>query len=505
VTHRTLLRFAPAVAVVALLALAAAAPQPQGAGAAPPPQLQPPCDAFASAVSGDSAIALASGTGIEQAFPAGMSVAACSLRTARMGLYSVPTIVLREWDPTTLAPDPHAIALRRAVFNPSNLVWTTGGKLPGALFVPPVVSASVPGVAEPPQPRVALQLVNGVSWAIQTIDGYFTPDGPADLPAAVHLRADGAREPLPGPHPVLAHAVCSGDSDLAALRVVQGVTRTDVKPFPAPKEFIQTFRVPQQVELRWIELALAEVFTPYFETAGDGNFFFGGGFPVLAVVDAGGMARPPADMPPPLVQASFNVWGLFSSTQTWISHLDLDRTVTLEPGHDYWIWVRNSAATTFFDRRLHGDEPPPFTAGVGHYYARADTAGAWTQAADQVLAFRIVGRPITPAPAPAPPLPRPSPATGPPQPAANAFALDATPNPTPGTVRVDWSGAVGPVRFDVLDARGRRVAEGSGGAAGSWTWPGTDRDGRAVASGIYFVRARDSAGQLSNQRVMIVR
>jgi flagellar hook assembly protein FlgD len=60
------------------------------------------------------------------------------------------------------------------------------------------------------------------------------------------------------------------------------------------------------------------------------------------------------------------------------------------------------------------------------------------------------------------------------------------------------------VRVQILDAHGRRVAEGSGGAAGSWTWPGTDRDGRGVSSGIYFIRARDSAGQLSTRRVMII-
>src|SRR5262249_20604320 len=120
-------------------------------------------------------------------------------------------------------------------------------------------------------------------------------------------------------------------------------------------------------------------------------------------------------------------------------------------------------------------------------------------------AFRVVGKPIAPATPTVPPVPRPTPAPGPPVPNPSAFALSTTPNPAQGEVRVDWSGAVGPVRFDVLDARGRRVAEGSGGAAGSWTWPGTDRDGRPVASGIYFVRARDSAGQLSAQRVMIVR
>jgi flagellar hook assembly protein FlgD len=49
------------------------------------------------------------------------------------------------------------------------------------------------------------------------------------------------------------------------------------------------------------------------------------------------------------------------------------------------------------------------------------------------------------------------------------------------------------------------VNEGSGGAAGSWTWNGTDRDGRAVPSGIYFVHARDSDGRTSVERSVVVR
>ena len=502
VTNRTLLRFAPAVTVAALLCLAAAAPQPQGAGPAPPPQLQPRCDEFASAVAGDSSVLMREQTGVEQALPAGMSVAACSLR-ADQDFSSRPTIVLRDWDPTTLAPDPGTIALRRAFFDPSNLQWS-GGKLPLVRFVPPVVNGSIPGVAEPPKPQIAMQLMNAASWVGTGVKGYFNPDGPAGLPAAARFDADGLREPLPGPHPVLAHAVCGGSDDFASLRVVQSVTRTDVKPFPMPKEFLQKFRVPQETELRWVELALGEVFSPYFETAGDGeNFFAFTDIPVLAIVDGNDMPRPTPVVPRPLVEARFDLGALFSGGMTWISHLDLDRTVTLEPGHDYWIYVRNSARTTFLNRRVRGTESRAFAAGIGRYFARPDTAGGWTQAADQILAFRIVGKPIAP-PEP-PPVPRPTPAPGPPVPSPSAFALNTTPNPAPGAVRVEWSGAVGPVRFDVLDARGRRVAEGSGGAAGSWTWPGTGRDGRPVASGVYFVRARDSAGQLSTQRVMIVR
>ena len=133
--------------------------------------------------------------------------------------------------------------------------------------------------------------------------------------------------------------------------------------------------------------------------------------------------------------------------------------------------------------------------GVGPYFARADSAGEWIQAADQVLAFRVVGRPVPPPPAP--PVP--------PAPVAAAFHLQATPNPSPSSVQVAWSGAVGPVRFEVLDARGRRVDEGEGGAAGSWMWRGTDRAGRAAPSGIYFLHARDTAGGHVVKRIVLYR
>jgi hypothetical protein len=356
-----------------------------------------------------------------------------------------------------------------------------GNGLPRIAFVPPVVVGSVPGVAEPPSANTAVRLFAGAG-----LTAFFTPDGPAELPVAATLSLAGARTPLPGPHAVLAHTVCTGDADLAALRVVQAVSRTDVEPFPAPREFAQKFRVPERVELRWIELAMAGVTTPYF----DPNAF---GHPVIAILDAADMSAPVPDMPAPLEEAPVDVQAFDGSRgfgPFWVSHLGFDGTVTLEPDHDYWIWVREAHTSVFLNRRIHGDEPPDFTAGVGPYYARGDSAGEWTQAVDQVLAFRIVGRPVSSSPPPG---------------VRSAFALNTTPNPAPGSVRVDWSGAVGQVRFEVLDARGRRIAEGLGPAAGTWTWSGTDRNGRAVASGVYFLRARDSAGQSSHQRVMIVR
>jgi hypothetical protein len=499
---RNLSRLFPAIAVVALLCVGAGEPDPLP-GPAPPPQRQPPCTDFASAVTGDSTIAFPHGAGVEQALPAGMSVASCSLRVAT-GFNAFPVVVLRDWDPTTLAPDPNTIALRRIFFDPSSILRARF-ILPPATIVPPVVTGSVPDLAEPPTPQAAMQLINGIGFWQDSLRVYFTPDGPPELPAAVMLNVDGSRVPLPGPHPVLAHAVCAGDSDLGTLRIAQNVTRTDVKPFPSPREFAQRFRVPQRVELRWIELAMA------------GILFSGGTYndpavrqaPILAVVDGESMPTPVPDMPPPLVQAPIDLNAL-ASAQTfgpvWGSHLDFDRTVTLEPDHDYWIYVREAATSTFLNRRIRGDEPPVFTAAIGPYFCRADSMGDWNRTADQVLAFRIVGRPTASSVANGPPpIPRPAPSPAPHVPAPSAFALSTTPNPAPGPVRVEWSGAVSPVRFEVLDARGRRVTDGTGGAAGTWTWGGTDRDGRAVASGVYFVRARDSAGQLTSQRVMIVR
>ena len=497
-THRRALRAIPTLLSVALLALAAAAPGPDVSGPAPPPQLQPPCDSYASAVTGDSSVQLAGGIGVEQALPEGMSVAACSLRTAA-GYYSMPIVVLRAWDPTTLAPDPTTIALRTAFFDPSRILWANL-TVPRATFVPPVVALSVAGVAEPPASRVAMQLSGGQSRATYAVElhGFFNPDGPSELPAAIKFSGDSVRVPLPGNHPVLAHAVCSGDTDLASLRIVQSVMRTDVTPFPAPREFLQRFRVPVQVELRWVELAFGELFVPYFESAGETDPMPPGPGPratTLAIMDGNDLPVPVPDMPASMVEAPFDIFSAFGfgiANQHWMSHLDFDHTVTLEPGHDYWIWVRETAPVTWLNRRIRGNESAVFKAGVGPYFARPDSSGPWIQAADQVLAFRIVGRPMVP-----PPIP--------PTQVAAAFAMQATPNPAPGSVRVDWSGAVGPVRFDVFDARGRRVSQREGGAAGQWMWDGTDLDGRPVASGIYFVHARDSQGGRAVQRAVLVR
>jgi hypothetical protein len=214
---------------------------------------------------------------------------------------------------------------------------------------------------------------------------------------------------------------------------------------------------------------------------------------VLAIVEPEGATAPPETMPHAIIEAvfapeSFLAYYAYSQSPRWASHLDFDRTFVLQPDHDYWLYLRSATSYTFHGRALTGSEGPDFTAGVGALFTRTAATGAWTQVADEVLAFKIVGRPTGTTAVP---------------PQAAAFFVRVAPNPATGVAQVTWAGAVGPVRFEVFDARGRRVASREGGAAGAWAWRAVGTRGGALPSGIYFVHARDSAGGHVVQRVVI--
>ena len=86
------------------------------------------------------------------------------------------------------------------------------------------------------------------------------------------------------------------------------------------------------------------------------------------------------------------------------------------------------------------------------------------------------------------PVARPASVTAP---AARAgAALRATPNPFRGAVRITGPAAA---RVDVFDLAGRRRRAATLGDDGGFTWDGRDDDGRRVAPGLYFLRARGGA------------
>ncbi len=90
-----------------------------------------------------------------------------------------------------------------------------------------------------------------------------------------------------------------------------------------------------------------------------------------------------------------------------------------------------------------------------------------------------------------------------------ALRLAAAPNPfNPATVITMSLDGDGPVRLEIVDARGRRVRSLLDGpsAAGmrTVTWNGRDDEGRAVSAGVYVVRVT-SSGRTASTRLVLVR
>jgi len=487
VPARQLSRVLPAVLVSALLCLAAAAPQ-QPQMPSPNPQAAP-CSTFSFSGGGGSAMVIGHGGAIRQPLPSSISMAACSLGVSTSYYWGGGLASVSEWDPVTLAPDPQSIALRTFNFSPSSF-QINAGVMPWLSFVPPIVTRALAGVAEPPKTTTAIEVLESTYTGSNDLTTSYDPDGAVGLPAAVSVPGSGS---FTGPHPVVAHEICDGGSDVGDLRVAQSVRRTDTPIADRPEELAQRFSVPEPVELRWVELAIgvpgsagASATTPQMPVTPAAPT-------VVGVVDPAGAPSPPAGMPQTLVEAFFpssaNLgYFIFQPVPTWASHLDFDRTITLQPGRDYWLYVRSASSQNFLGRTLTGSESGDFSAGVGALYTRGDSVGAWTPVGDRVLAFKIVGRPTAPVSVPD---------------VRVAFSLRVTPNPARGVAEVAWSGAVGPVRFEVLDARGRRVATSVGGAAGTWSW--SPAGSRPLAAGVYFVQARDSQNRRAVTRFVVVR
>ena len=485
-------RAVPALLVTGLLCLAAAAPpQPMPA---PPPVAQP-CTDYSHTGGGDSAVAYSNGDGILQPLPEGVTAVACSLHV-NGGYYTYAITSVREWDPTTLAPDPQTVALRTETITPSAFSSYDGYAVHWLQFVPPIVTRSLLGVAEPPLSTVAVQVLSSTLYYYASSTVRYEPEGSPDMPVASMVARGGTHGALVGSHPVVAHALCSGDDDVQSLRIAQSVRRTDVPIGARPDEIVQAFRVPERVDLRWIELAIGDPLTAAANASAPQMPAPPPPPPVvIAIVDPEGAAAPPDSMPASLVEAVLqppNYLGYYTyqTAPTWASHLDFDRTVTLQPGRDYWLYVRSASSQKFLGRALTGSESAAFSAGVGALFTRGLASVDWTPVADTVLAFKVIGRSAATTPAPRP---------------SQAFKVQVAPNPAADIAQVTWSGAVGPVRLESFDARGRRVGQSEGGAAGVWAWTMKGRDGRPLPAGVYFVRARDSTGQISNQRVMIVR
>jgi hypothetical protein len=486
------------LSIASLLVVAAVAPRAIGRAPALPGVLaHPSCDLILQQSDGNQPLPLNYREGVVQPIAPPANVAACSLTVDPTYNYGFARLNLVQWDPVSLMPDPATVALRTVSFSASPMPWNPSR----AEFYPPVVTKSLPNVAERPGPVA-------IDWRSE--GGYvtmrFNNNGPAEAPTALRYPSGGgASTPLSGEHPVLSHAVCGGDRALQDLQVVQSVMTTTVLSDTDCFELIQRFRVPVLTRLRWIEVAFGVNPHPiYFD-------------PVMAIVDAAGQSEPPVTLPPSLIEAPY---AYFVSAPFWGSHFDFDHYITLEPEHDYWLLVRVEHRYFLYSRLLTGGESQDFTANIGPSFKRTAFDSNWIPNRGRALCFRLIGEPLArqmphgrlrPRPlgeaTPDGRMPQPSIATPTDPSRSAALSLRVAPNPARGASFVSWSGAAGALRIEVMDAQGRLVAANSGraSAAGQWLWSGARDDGRPLPAGVYFVRGTDAAGRVASDRVVLIR
>ncbi len=470
--RRPLVLSAAALAALVLVTGPPAAPAAERPGPAPDVTSFANCGLVVEQGGSDDSVTLARGGGLTQPIATGINVLSSALGASTT--LSRAWAELLEWDPVARIPDPTKIALRARgletwdFLHPPVLIgWS-----------PPLVTRCGAHLAEAPRTTVALDYVNSVAGYAANF--HYQADGPAEVPEAYAYSTwpTTARVPLAGAHPVLDHVLCGGDSALQALSVCQSVVTPNYTLDSTWAELIQRFRVPVETRLHWIELGYTSIFVrdPFVQGA-------------IAIVDAEWWSDPPVALPAVLVEAPLQVARWWSPV--WDSHLPFDRVVTLEPGHDYWLWVAVRHCYGFYSRRKTGREGPDFLADIGSFQVRTSPTGPWVEKPDQTLCFKLIGEPSGATRAPAP----------------SGVRLRVSPNPVRGGVAIGWAVATGGVRFEVLDAHGRRVGESRGfpGATGDWPWDGTGGDGRALPAGVYFVRATDGAGRHAVARVVLVR
>ncbi len=471
-------RLVPIIAVAALLVATALLPSRRARArtesAAAVATTYTNCDVVVQTGGHGATVGIVNGAGVVQPLRTDMNASACSLEVMPYAL-NYASMDLVEWDPLALAPDPTTVTLRSRGFDASSVYY---GQV-HTVWAPPLVTRQAPRLAEPPRGTVALEL-----WADHTggstLGVQYQTEGPPDVPIAYLAAVTGSHAPLLGAHAVLSHGVCGGDSTLQALRVVQCVRTVDALLDSNYYEVMQRFRVPVEARLRWAELAFGAV-SPRSPLV----------FGRVAILDAAPDGPPPALLPPELVGAALGS----VLTGAWNTHYDFDHIITLEPDHDYWLLARTAHDYGLYTHYRDGSEGPDYVAAIGGLYTRVKPDLGFSEQVGSTLCFKLIGEPTGVASVPDP------------APAPLGLRLGITPNPARGAVLVRWSGASGALRFEVLDARGRRVAAGAEGTgtSGSWTWNAARSEGSALPAGIYFVRATDAAGHAAAARVALVR
>jgi hypothetical protein len=256
-------------------------------------------------------------------------------------------------------------------------------------FDPPIVLVSVPQVAETLSTRLAVDV-----FSSSTAQSYNYGVAAQGLPGYL-LSNSGltTRAPLPGVSSSLAFTACRGADALLDLRVVQSVATTDTFSSGLGNErlLLQTFRVPQATDVRWVELAFGGPSGSALDTG------------TVVIVDPEGSTIPLLPLPGSVLTSGKMRSEVINPTPAWAPVTLTPRLggapSVLRPNHTYWLVANSYAPWVLHERKLSGRESPEFKHGVGHLFAwngRPD--GIWSRVPARALSFKLMGVPLSPAP-----------------------------------------------------------------------------------------------------------
>jgi hypothetical protein len=252
----------------------------------------------------------------------------------------------------------------------------------------PIVTRAVTGVAQGGGGWTALQLrsFDDGSGVIATATARYDEASNLPMPRALAFDPNqGFWEQLPGPYAVVAHTVCAptGTAQIQNLHVAQQLLRADVA-ITGTSHVLQSFRVPQTVEVSWTELGLRATGAGGGGGGGAGGMAVGLMAPAVCTCTAnpfpGNYSLGVGDVPPSVVNTATVTSALRPATA-------FTTPVTLTPGVDYWIVVPTPTADWDFAAGSASDYTD------GRLWVGFGSGLPTTELDDVDLAFRLIGVP----------------------------------------------------------------------------------------------------------------
>jgi len=311
---------------------------------------------------------------------------------------------------------------------------------------------------------------------------YSTGSLPVSPRPGLLLESANGWAPAPGADPQLGLLLCgTTDPRTTALRVLQQVHRVhDVSPVTITAR-LQTFTVPVDGIVRWVELPFARGVTytipPGVKVSIRPFDALAGSPPEPAQVTASAETIDYSSLPP-------------EGESGWVPTLEFGSPPFLHAGQSY---VLELSCPTPMTLARHVSDVSPDPSWV--LYDDTGTGGATPVSG--TMCFRLIGTPAA----------SPTDVSPPTSLALRGLQLEAYPNPFGAALSLSWRGGRGAAQVEIVDVRGRVVRRIQAGDARSGTavWDGRDSAGRLTPPGVYFATVRDGSGSAPSRRLIRIR